>query len=166
MMQAEAVGGGVWHVELQRPEKRNALGVEAYTLLADVLRQIGAMPDARVVVLSGQGEVFCASDDLAGTVARLGVRRRSPSSDTDRWLELLPKAGAERAIVDGTADLQQQVGAAPRPAHLLRLVHPAVHQEVGRALGDRGADPQARAVPLGVVDQPGALELIAYQCER
>lgn len=65
MMRAEAVGGGVWHIELQRPEKRNALGVEAYTLLADVLRQIGAMPDTRVVVLSGQGEAFCAGNDLA-----------------------------------------------------------------------------------------------------
>jgi len=65
MMAAEAIGGGIWHVELRRPEKRNALGVEAYTLLADMLRQIGAMPDARAVVLSGQGEVFCAGNDLA-----------------------------------------------------------------------------------------------------
>ena len=53
------------HVELQGPEKRNALGVEAYTLLADLLRQVGAMPDARAVVLSGQGEAFCAGNDLA-----------------------------------------------------------------------------------------------------
>ena len=45
MMRAEAVSGGVWHIELQRPEKRNALGMEAYTLLADVLRQIGRLPD-------------------------------------------------------------------------------------------------------------------------
>ena len=52
-------------VELQRPEKRNALGVEAYTLVADGLRQVAAMPDARVVVLSGQGEAFCAGNDLA-----------------------------------------------------------------------------------------------------
>ena len=35
------------------------------------------------------------------------------------WLELLSEAGAERAIVDGAANLEQQVGAAPRPAHLL-----------------------------------------------
>jgi len=53
MMAAEALSGGVWHVELRRPEKRNALGVEAYMLLADMLRQIGSMPDARAVVLSG-----------------------------------------------------------------------------------------------------------------
>jgi len=72
-------------------------------------------------------------------------------------LELLSKAGTERAIMDGAPNLQQQVGAASRPAHLLCFVHPAVHQDVGRAFGDRGAHPQARAVPLGVVDQPGAL---------
>ncbi len=65
MMAAEALSGGVWHVELRRPEKRNALGVEAYMLLADMLRQIGSMPDARAVVLSGQGEAFCAGNDLA-----------------------------------------------------------------------------------------------------
>ncbi len=35
------------------------------------------------------------------------------------WLELLSEAGTERAIVDGAPNLQQQVGAAPRPAHLL-----------------------------------------------
>ncbi len=35
------------------------------------------------------------------------------------WLELLSEAGAERAVVDGATNLQQQVGAASRPAHLL-----------------------------------------------
>src|SRR4051795_8038120 len=72
-------------------------------------------------------------------------------------VETLPEAGAERAVVDGAADLEQPVGAMPWPAHLLRLVHPAVHQEVGRALGQRRADPQPGRVPLAVVDQPVAL---------
>jgi len=35
------------------------------------------------------------------------------------WVELLSKAGPERAIMDGAANLQQQIGAASRPAHLL-----------------------------------------------
>ncbi len=35
------------------------------------------------------------------------------------WLELLSEAGTERAIIDGAPNLQQQVGAAPRPAHPL-----------------------------------------------
>ena len=71
-------------------------------------------------------------------------------------LEALPEAGAERAVVDGAADLEQPVGAAPRPAHLLRFGHPAVHQDVGRALGRRRADPQPGPVPLAVIDQPVA----------
>ena len=69
-------------------------------------------------------------------------------------LEALPEADAERAVVDSAADLEQPVGATPRPAHLLRLVHPAVYQEVGRALGQRRPDPQPGPVPLAVVDQP------------
>ena len=72
-------------------------------------------------------------------------------------VEALPEAGAERAIVDGAANLEQPVGAAPGPAHLLRFGHPAVHQKVGRALGQRRADPQPSPVPLAVVDQPVAL---------
>ena len=50
-------------------------------------------------------------------------------------LEALPEAGAERAVVDGAADLEQPVGPAPGPAHLLRLGHAPVDQEIGRALG-------------------------------
>jgi hypothetical protein len=63
-------------------------------------------------------------------------------------VEFLPETGAERTIVDGPANLEQKIGPSPRPAHLLRLVHPPVHQEIGRRLGDRGANPQSGTVPL------------------
>src|SRR3954470_24614449 len=71
--------------------------------------------------------------------------------------EFLPETGAERAVVEGAADLEQQIGPAPGPAHLLRLGHAAVDQEVGCALGQRRADPLPGPVPLGVVDQMSAL---------
>src|SRR4051812_28534622 len=71
--------------------------------------------------------------------------------------EFLPETGAERAVVEGAADLEQQIGPAPGPAHLLRLGHAAVHQKVGRALGQRRADPLPGPVPFGVIDQMGAL---------
>ena len=38
------------------------------------------------------------------------------------WMEFLSEAGAERAVVEGAAKLEQEIGAAPRPAHLLRFV--------------------------------------------
>ena len=72
-------------------------------------------------------------------------------------LEALPEAGAERAVVDGAADLEQPIGTAPRPAHLLRFVHPAIDEEVGRSLGQRRANPQPGPVPFAIVDQPIAL---------
>src|SRR3954468_4080703 len=71
--------------------------------------------------------------------------------------EFLPETGAERAVVEGAADLEQQIGPAPGPAPLLRLGHAAVHQEVGRALGQRRADPLPGPVPFDVIDQMGAL---------
>src|SRR4051794_26554605 len=74
-----------------------------------------------------------------------------------RGEEALPETGAERAVVEGAADLEQPIGPAPGPAHLLRLGHAAVDQEVGRALGQRRADPLPGPVPFGVIDQMGAL---------
>src|SRR3954452_3118593 len=74
-------------------------------------------------------------------------------------LEALPEAGAERAaeraVVDGAADLEQPIGTAPRPAHLLRFVHATIDEEVGCSLGQRRANPQPG--PFAVVDQPIAL---------
>ena len=52
-------------LELQRPERRNALNSE----LADGLRtaiEVAVAEDMRAIVLTGQGSVFCAGADLSG----------------------------------------------------------------------------------------------------
>src|SRR5260370_25137733 len=72
-------------------------------------------------------------------------------------LESLSEAGAERAIVNSAANLEQKIGTSSRPAHLLRFVHPAVHQEIGCPFRDRGANSQSGTVPLGIIDHPIAL---------
>jgi hypothetical protein len=83
-----------------------------------------------------------------------------------------PKPGAPEFHINNVnayhsrlkANLEQQIGATSRPSHLLGLIHPPVHQEIGGPFGDRGADPQASTVPLGVIDQPVALpDQIAVQ---
>jgi hypothetical protein len=51
------------------------------------------------------------------------------------------EAGMEIAVGGGAADLEQELGAATGPSHLLRLVHARIDQEVGGAFRDRGADP-------------------------
>ena len=72
-------------------------------------------------------------------------------------LKSVAQSRAERSIVDRAANLKQEISTSSRPAHLLRFVHSAVHQKIGRPFGDRGADPQSGTVSLGVVDQPVAL---------
>ena len=56
---------GVADVRLNRPEKRNALDTAMFTGLRDAGEQLKAMPNVRVVVLSGEGSSFCAGLDFS-----------------------------------------------------------------------------------------------------
>jgi hypothetical protein len=72
-------------------------------------------------------------------------------------LKQLAEPRAEHAVEDCAADLQQEVGTASGPSHLLGFVHAAIDEKVGSSLGDRRANAEACAVPSGVVDEPTAL---------
>ena len=74
-----------------------------------------------------------------------------------RGLVFLSVGRTERAIVDGATNLQQEIRAISRPAHLLGFIHPAVHQEIGCPFGDRGANSQSGTMPFSVIDQLVAL---------
>ncbi|HWP19587.1 MAG TPA: crotonase/enoyl-CoA hydratase family protein [Burkholderiaceae bacterium] len=57
------VAGPIVHLRLRRPDKRNAINDE---LLAELQTAFVQLPrDARAVVLSGEGEHFCAGLDLS-----------------------------------------------------------------------------------------------------
>ena len=57
--------GHVTTLELQRPERRNALNTELVEGLREALEKATA-EDVRAIVLTGQGTVFCAGADLSG----------------------------------------------------------------------------------------------------
>ncbi|WP_137723440.1 enoyl-CoA hydratase [Prescottella subtropica] len=59
--------GHVVTLELQRPDRRNALSAALCIALREALEQAVA-DDARVIVLTGQGTAFCAGADLSGDV--------------------------------------------------------------------------------------------------
>ena len=61
--------GEVWTVTIDRPEVRNAVDGPTARALADGFREFDADPVARVAVLTGAGEHFCAGADLR-SVAR------------------------------------------------------------------------------------------------
>jgi enoyl-CoA hydratase/carnithine racemase len=56
---------GVADVRLNRPEKRNALDGAMFTALAAAGERLKSEPAVRAVVLSGEGESFCAGLDFA-----------------------------------------------------------------------------------------------------
>ncbi len=56
--------GHIFHIELTRPEKYNALSVEMYHQLGRYLAEMDADPDIRVGVLSAQGRNFTAGVEL------------------------------------------------------------------------------------------------------
>lgn len=68
---AEPYGNGVVLVRLNRPEKMNALSAPAMADLTHMLRQLAAGPDLRCVVLTGEGQAFCAGGDLDDLYPRL-----------------------------------------------------------------------------------------------
>src|SRR6201998_837327 len=55
----------VMTIELQRPERRNALNSQLVEELREAVEK-AAGEDVRVIVLTGQGTAFCAGADLSG----------------------------------------------------------------------------------------------------
>src|SRR5437899_2857886 len=75
-----AAPDGVARISLGRPDKRNAINERMFVELGDATELAGNDPSIRIVVVSGEGQAFCAGIDLS-TLAELpgivGARFRS-----------------------------------------------------------------------------------------
>lgn len=60
-----SLNGGIFHIEMARPEKKNALTAEMYQAMADALARAEADSTVRVILISGAGGNFTAGNDLA-----------------------------------------------------------------------------------------------------
>ena len=63
------VGDGICHVQMTRPEKKNALTAAMYQSMADALADAENNPAVRVILISGSGGSFTAGNDLADFLA-------------------------------------------------------------------------------------------------
>lgn len=69
--------GKVAQVRLVRPDKLNALTLTMLDELVATARSLRRAPDVRAVVISGEGEAFCAGLDLRAALAQpAGIARR------------------------------------------------------------------------------------------
>lgn len=91
--------GPVLRIQLDRPERRNALNYDVIDQILDALEPAASEDDCRVVVLGGNGTGFCAGDDLKGMGKPTGERWRGrkagdavlPQQTLIRTLRTLPK---------------------------------------------------------------------------
>jgi enoyl-CoA hydratase len=79
---AIARDGGVAHVELDRPDRLNAMDGDMFGAIGDAFRSLGADPSVRVILLSGRGRHFSAGLDL-----EYASRQFPPSDDPGRAAE-------------------------------------------------------------------------------
>ncbi len=64
-----AVAEAIATITLNRPERRNALNVEAYAALETAFRRAAADEAARCVIITGADPAFCSGDDVREILA-------------------------------------------------------------------------------------------------
>jgi methylglutaconyl-CoA hydratase len=83
--------GGVLHVTLARPERRNAFDAALIAALADAFAHVG---DARCVVLAGEGQSFCAGADVEWQRASIDLSFDENVEDAMRLYRMLEAVDA------------------------------------------------------------------------
>ena len=68
------VENGVGTIQLNRPEKLNAIGALTRGQLAEAIKQVERDDAVRVVVLTGAGRAFCSGADVTEMVEGAGLR--------------------------------------------------------------------------------------------
>jgi enoyl-CoA hydratase/carnithine racemase len=80
---------GVATITLNRPDKRNALNLDAYERLEAAFRRAVRDPDARCVIVTGVDPAFCSGDDVVELMAT-----PRPPSDTSPVVRHRPTPAA------------------------------------------------------------------------
>ncbi len=101
------LSGAVAHLQLNRPEKRNAIDAAMMTALVQRCQEIERDSSIAAVILSGKGKAFCAGGDI------------------DAWSDESPEAFGRHWVRDGHAALDE----------LARLRQPLIAALDGDALG-------------------------------
>jgi enoyl-CoA hydratase/carnithine racemase len=88
---------GVAHVEMNRPEKKNALNDVLFDGLLAAARSLAANPSVRAVVLSGAGDSFCSGLDVSSIGAIADGSLNTESDSIAEAASDLSRDGANRA---------------------------------------------------------------------
>ena len=184
----EAIG----RIVLARPEKKNALDLAAALELQEAFRSFAADGTIRVVILSAEGEDFCAGADLGALYAMLDADIATHQRDADalgdvfRAIRDLPQvviaAVRGRALAGGAGlatacDIvvahegaqfgYPEVRVGFVPAMVMALLRRQIGEKRAFELVATGRQVSAReALELGLVSRVAAAEEFDAACER
>jgi enoyl-CoA hydratase/carnithine racemase len=156
--------GAILHIEIRRPEKKNALTVEMYAALGEALARAEAEDSVRVVMITGAGDAFTAGNDLRDFLERPPATDRSP---THVFLERLirstkPIVAAVHGLAVGigtTLLLHCDLVYAGRGARFhLPFVHLGLVPEAGSSLALVQRAGYARAAELLLLSEPATAD--------
>lgn len=85
---------GVARLTLARPDVHNALNPAMFAELSDALDRVEADSAARVVVLSGEGESFCAGGDFRWQQSQRDLSRAERIRNGRPLADLLARLGS------------------------------------------------------------------------
>ena len=80
---------GVASIAMNRPDKRNALSAQMMNDLTHVATSIGTSPQTRAIVLSGNGDIFCAGGDLNWMKEQIAADRDTRIAEASRLSGML-----------------------------------------------------------------------------
>lgn len=83
--------GPVWVLELDYPERRNALSLPLRTRLESALQEALASDDCRVIVLTGSGDHFCSGGDISSFDGVTPAKGRARMQNVHRLVRLITK---------------------------------------------------------------------------
>jgi enoyl-CoA hydratase/carnithine racemase len=140
------VDGGVGHITLNRPQRKNPLTFESYAELRDLFRTLAYAGDIRALVLSGAGDNFCSGGDVHEIIGPLTAMSMPGLLRFTRMTGDLVKAmrGCPQPIVAAIDGVCAGAGAIMAMAADFRIATPAARTaflftRVGLAGCDMGA---------------------------
>jgi enoyl-CoA hydratase/carnithine racemase len=155
--------GGVATITLNRPERKNPLTFESYAELRDTFTALGAMPDVKVVIVTGAGGNFCSGGDVHEIIGPLTKMHRDGLLDFTRMTGDLVKAmrGCPQPILAAVEGVCAGAGAIMAMASDLRIAAPdAKAAFLFTRVGLSGADMGACAILPRLIGHGRAAEML------
>lgn len=97
---------GILTIQMNRPDKKNALTLEMYTIMAGAMRAAETDPSVRVILFTGAGGNFTSGNDLGDFMASPPVGTESPV-----WHFLSALLEAKKPLVSAVTGVAVGIGA-------------------------------------------------------